>query len=86
MREIRELADGYAFRLAEGPETLMQAAAFIDKERLCCPFFAFGLEVQGGRGPAWPRLPGPDGAKPFIRAELGDALGPGLARAHGFLG
>ena len=38
---IRELPNGYAFQLPNTQGLLMKTAAFIDNERLCCPFFAF---------------------------------------------
>ena len=47
--EIRELADGYAFRLPGESDVLLKAAEFISLERLCCPFlgFAIGVEPEG---------------------------------------
>ena len=47
--DIRELPDGYAFRLPNEFDVLWKAAKFIALERLCCPFFGFALEVAGGR-------------------------------------
>lgn len=85
VEEIRELPNGYAFRLPDGPDVLIKAAKFIALERLCCPFFGFTLEAEPEVGSLWLSLTGRDGVKPFIRAEIGGhlsdsyvALGPGL--------
>jgi hypothetical protein len=72
VEEIRELANGYAFRLKETGKTLGTAAAFIELERLCCPFFGFVLEVTDDG--IWLTLNGRDGVKPFILAEIGNHL------------
>ncbi len=74
VQEIRELPDGYAFRLPNDADTLLKATEFILLEKLCCPFFGFGLEVEPEGGPVWLRLTGGAGIKPFIRAEIGGAL------------
>ncbi len=73
--EIRELADGYAFRLPGDAETLSKAAEFIALERLCCPFLGFALEVEPEGGPIWLRPTGRVGVKAFIREEVGELLG-----------
>jgi hypothetical protein len=66
--EIRELADGFAFHFpADEYEAVTQ---FIGRERLCCPFLTFTLEIPQESGPLVLRLTGPDGIKDFIRAEL----------------
>ena len=71
---IRELPDGYAFELSNEPNVLLSAAEFISKERLCCPFFGFALEVEREGGSVWLSLTGRDGVKPFIMAEIGEYL------------
>lgn len=73
--EIRELADGYAFRLPPRPDLLQKAAEFISLERLCCPFLGYSLEVEPEGGPAWLRLTGREGVKAFIREEVSELLG-----------
>jgi len=70
-QEIKELPDGYAFRLSSEASTVKDAAEWITYERLCCPFFDFGLEVERNSGAMWLRLTGREGIKPFIRAEFG---------------
>jgi hypothetical protein len=74
VQEIREISTGYSFRLANESTLLMRTAAFIIKERLCCPFFGFTLEVEPAGGAVWLSLTGPEGVKPFIQAELGHAV------------
>jgi hypothetical protein len=74
VEEIRELPDGYAFRLPGEAAWVMKAADFITKERLCCPFFGFALQVEPEAGALWLHLTGREGVKPFIGAEIGNAL------------
>jgi hypothetical protein len=66
--EIRELSNGLAFRFPA--EEYDAVAEFVARERLCCPFLAFTLEVQPDRGPLLLRLTGAEGVKDFLRAEL----------------
>jgi hypothetical protein len=73
--EVRELSDGYAFRLPAETNVLLKAAEFISLERLCCPFLGFTLEVVPEGGPAWLRLTGREGVKEFIREEVSGLLG-----------
>lgn len=70
-QEIKELPNGYAFRLPSEALTVKDAAEWIMYERLCCPFFDFGLEVERNGGAMWLRLTGREGVKPFIRSEFG---------------
>jgi hypothetical protein len=72
--EIRELADGYAFRLPSETAWVLKAADFIANERRCCPFFGFALQLEPERGALWLSLTGREGVKPFILAEIGHAL------------
>src|SRR5262245_18621857 len=51
-REVRELEDGYAFRI-DPSVALAELAEFMTYERRCCSFFAFGLEVAPEGGPVW---------------------------------
>ena len=68
LAELRELPDGLAFRFAA--DEYEAVVRFVDRERLCCPFLRFTLEVAPDRGPIWLRLTGAQGVKVFIRAEL----------------
>lgn len=69
-QEVRELADGYAFRFSVDSSTIQDLAEFIVYERLCCPFFDLELAVEREGGPAWLRLRGREGVKEFIRSEF----------------
>jgi hypothetical protein len=80
VQEIQELPNGYAFRLPNEATILLKTAEFIMREKLCCPFFGFSVEVEPEGGPLWLRLTGGDGIKPFIRAEIGKALPETVAR------
>jgi uncharacterized Fe-S cluster-containing protein len=84
VQSIRELPTGYAFRLPNDTSLLIKSAEFISNERLCCPFFGFAVVVEPQDGPLWLHLTGPEGVKPFIQAEIGEALNDEAARAAGF--
>jgi hypothetical protein len=73
VQELRELPDGYSFRLPN--DMLLKVADFIAKERLCCPFFGFALQLEPEGGALWLSLTGREGVKPFIEAEIGHAIG-----------
>ena len=65
----RELPDGYALRLPAETNVIERAGAFIARERLCCPFFDFALNVPSG-GPVWLNVTGGDGVKAFLEENL----------------
>ena len=81
---VRELPNGYAFRLPNETTLLMKATEFIANERLCCPFLSFTVEIEPEGGPLWLHLTGRDGVKPFIQAEIGEALNEAIAKVVGF--
>jgi hypothetical protein len=62
--EIRELSDGYRFQLP--PEKLIKVSEWISKERLCCPFFSFRLDIAQE---LWLSILGNDEVKSYI-AEI----------------
>lgn len=69
VEEIRELPDGLSFRF---PAREYDAVTeFVGRERLCCPFLKFTLDLAPDQGLLMLRLTGADGVKDFIRAELG---------------
>lgn len=76
--EIRELPDGYAFRLLDEPGLLVKTVEFISLEKLCCPFLGFVIEVESEGGPVWLRLTGREGVKAFIREEVRGLFGGSL--------
>jgi hypothetical protein len=82
VEEIRELADGYAFKLANEADILLRAVKFIALEKLCCPFFGFALEVEPEGGAVWLSLTGREGVKPFIMAEIGEHLVTPVSRPN----
>ncbi len=84
VQEVRETSNGYAFRLPQESATLPKIAEFITYERLCCPFFAFNVEVEPQGGAIWLGLSGEEGIKPFVIAELGSHLKEDIATAAGF--
>lgn len=53
VQEVRELSTGYALRLPNEADILQTVLAFLSYERLCCPFFHFGLEIEPEQGPVW---------------------------------
>jgi hypothetical protein len=63
VQEVREISDGYAFRLPVEPSTVLLAAEFLTLERLCCPFLTLVLEVECERGPLWLKLTGREEVK-----------------------
>ena len=74
VESVRELPNGYAFRLPNESDALLTVVQFITLERLCCPFLGFDLEVEREGGAVWLSLTGREGVKPFIIAEIGDHL------------
>ena len=73
-QEVQELPNGYAIRFLNEPGRFMAIANFIDKERLCCPFFNFGSELEPENGPLWLRLTGGEGVKEILQTTLFDSI------------
>ena len=70
VKEVRELADGYGFRLATEAADIRLVAEWVTLERLCCPFFAFQLDVGSDGKPLWLRITGREGVKAFMQSEF----------------
>ena len=68
--EVREVANGYAFRFLAEIAVLKLLAEFIYLEHRCCPFLELTLEVKTDHDTAWLTVTGPEGVKEFLRAEL----------------
>ena len=68
--EARELPDGYAFRVPADDDSIQRAARFISRERLCCPFFRFSLEVSDEGKSVWLSMTGGDEVKRYLRDTL----------------
>ena len=77
LKQIRELSNGYQFRL-DGSNVIVKAAEFISLEKLCCPFLNFSLEVEAENGPVWLKLTGREGVKAFVREEISGLLGAAI--------
>ncbi len=86
IQEVRELPNGYGFRLPSDAATLMIIAEDLSLERLCCPFLHFTLEITPAGGPLWLSFTGPEGTKEFLRFSFEEAnlLDEAVARAAGF--
>ena len=82
---IRELPDGYQFRLPADSAMLLKVADYITHERLCCAFLRFALEIEPNGGPFWLRLTGGAGVKEYMRSvlETNDLLNEYVAEAAG---
>ena len=74
----RELADGLSIRF---PAREYEAVAeFVARERLCCPFVTFTLDVTPDQGPLMLRITGADGVKEFIPGEVACGIHVRLGR------
>jgi hypothetical protein len=67
---IRELADGYSFKIDPHRASFVDLAQWIELERKCCPFFSFELGMHGEDGGIWLNLRGRPGVKEFIAADF----------------
>lgn len=67
---IREQPGGYAFRLPTETDMIRKAATFIARERQCCPFFDFALEVERDGGPVWLGVSGREGVKQYVEDSV----------------
>lgn len=68
--EIREISDGYTFKLPAETELIRKTGAFMARERQCCPFFEFSLIIPADHKPVWLKLNGREGVKPYIKETL----------------
>lgn len=86
IQEVRELPNGYAFRLPNDSAVLMIIAEDLSLERLCCPFLRFTLEIEPAGGSFWLSFTGGEGSKEFLRFSFEEAsvLDAEVARAAGF--
>jgi hypothetical protein len=86
IEEIRELPNGYAFRLPNSPAMLTLIAEDLNMERLCCPFLRFTLELESNHGAFWLSFTGREGSKEFLRLSLEatNLIDVEVAKAVGF--
>lgn len=68
--EMKELPDGYAFRLQRGAVSVADLAEWVSLETKCCPFFSFDIELERDNGPLWLKLRGEEGVKQFIVSDF----------------
>jgi hypothetical protein len=73
VQELRELPDGYGMKLS--PDLLLTAVEYISRERLCCPFFHFNLELEPFGGALWLRMTGGKGVKELLETDLHGLIG-----------
>lgn len=62
--------DGFAIRYPADTETVVKLAEFITLERLCCPFFDFGILLDAGADQVELRITGGPGVQEFLQAEI----------------
>lgn len=67
--EVVDLPDGLAFRFGE--EHYAALVELVARERRCCPFFRFVLDVAPRRGPVWLRITGPPEARAVLETMAG---------------
>jgi hypothetical protein len=67
-REVREIPDGYAGRLAADAAIVQDALDWLLLERRCCPFLHLELSFEPSDGPVWFRFRGGPGVKEFLAA------------------
>jgi hypothetical protein len=69
--ECTETATGYLYKF-NGVDTMIdQLCEFVKTERQCCDFFTFTLTIQKETSFIFLEIAGPEGAKEFIKSELG---------------
>jgi hypothetical protein len=66
VREVKELPDGYAFRLPTDAKRLAEVGEWISLERQCCPFFNFDLAWTVDDHSPWLRVTGTKEVKAFL--------------------
>ena len=71
IRNREETADGCIYTLPATADTIGQVTSFIETERQCCEFFSFRLSVPSGSSEIHLEISGPQGAKEFLKDELG---------------
>lgn len=69
--EARETEHGFEYKFHGTDSMIDHLSEFIKTERQCCDFFTFTLTVQKETSHLWLALEGPQGAKDFIKTELG---------------
>lgn len=65
--EVKELTNGYGFRLPSETPMIHKIAQFIANERLCCSFFTFTMIVNEQ---LWLELTGSEDVKQIIKTDI----------------
>jgi len=66
VREVKELPNGYAFRLPTDSKRLAEVGEWISLERQCCPFFNFDLQWSAVDAAPWLHITGTREVKAFL--------------------
>ncbi len=66
--EVKDLENGFAYRLPSDEVWITESANLINLERQCCPFLRLSLIVESGGGSLWLELTGPESTKEFLAA------------------
>lgn len=64
------VSGGFAIRYPAEADTVVRLAEFITLERLCCPFFDFGIRLDAGADHVELRITGGPGVEEFLQAEI----------------
>lgn len=67
IQEVKELSDGYGFKLPLQTPMILKVAQYISNERLCCNFFTFTLVVGDE---LWLNLTGTQDVKQLIKTDI----------------
>lgn len=70
VQEVQPLNSGYRFRFDASDQILTSIFEMITKERKCCRFMDFELQVLAAEGPVWLAISGPEGTKHFLESML----------------
>src|SRR4051812_44200044 len=76
IQDVKELADGYGFRLPLQTPMILKVAQYITNERLCCSFFTFTLVVNNE---LWLHLTGTSEVKQVIKTDILTILDTGIS-------
>jgi hypothetical protein len=74
VEQVRELADGYAFRFSGSDDMAARLLEFTLEERRCCPFFTFELVFEPNLGAIWVLLRGSTAIKEYVASAWGEII------------
>ncbi|MEM8487856.1 MAG: hypothetical protein AAF564_20060 [Bacteroidota bacterium] len=70
VQELQPLRSGYRFRFEVSDQLLTNIVEMINKERKCCRFMDFELQIAAAEGPVWLAVSGPAGTRDFLESLL----------------